>query len=319
MVDRALKKFLPPVFNLKAYDEEIRSWGYNDWWNALLRRRFAREEVELQEYADPGITSGHGSPEFCEQQVRALLPHLFEKQKMNERPFTFFTFGSRVKDLTAERAVEIHQQVRKSPALLAVIERPESSNWEALEDRPAHPIFQESRDPVYAQTWSLSFPVEVNLRAPDVELRRAFDAWLKNARKTYQIPEPRPQALHRDEADPVLPRGRFTDWRMKRVLAFLDLYIYNRLHNPPPEPKLWKSHKLGWMPYRGEKWTVDRRVWVQLLGLPLDMSEAVFNKKVRQRALDLLEMDMLDLLEMHAHAEQEKKTGPESSTISVQT
>ena len=300
MVDRALKKFLPPVFDLKAYDEETLHWTYKEWWNALLRRRLALEEVELQEYADPGITSGHGSPEFCEQQVRALLPHLFEKQKMNEAPVFWRTTGPLIKSMEIPRAVLFLEQAKENPTLSAALDHRERSGFVSSEYRsiPVHPILQETQDPGYNWVSTHQFLVEVNLHAPDVELRHAFDAWLKSVRETFQIFEPSPKALG-DKKKPTISEKRMEGWWKTRVLAFLDLYIYNRLHNPPPNPPLWEKDDGGWMSYRGEKWQVNYLDWIKLLDLD-PMTPDSFRHSVRQRALNLLEPEMLELLEVHA-------------------
>ena len=319
MVRRSLKRFLPPVFDPEAYREEIRTWSYYEWWEALVIRKFAIGSLETYEYADPGITSGPGSREFCEQELRGTLPHLFEKRKLSEGASAFSSQRPIVDDLTVERAIELYEQIRKSPAILPIIEDPKHSNYGAFQDRAAHPVFWESRDAWYRERWSREFLVQVDLHASNRELEEAFKAWLERARTAYQIPEPRPRVLRREGPNLVLEKKRFGDWREKQVIAFLDLYVWNRLYNPPPEPTLWRRRRNSWMSYGGEQWTVNRPEWVEMLGLPRDIGETSFGKNVCRRAFGLLENDMLDRLELHAYAEQVKESGPDSDPFSVRT
>lgn len=297
------KRFLPPVFDLRAYDNETESWGYNDWWNALLRRRLALEQIELQEMADPGITSGHGSVEFCKQQVKALLPHLFEKQKMKAAPLYWRTSGPLVRSMEMDRAVLFIDQAKRNPTLATALDYYENNGFlpPGCTNISVGPVLGQTQDHGYDWVDTHRFLVEVNLRAPNAELRKAFEAWLKTAREATGISEPDPKIVNRKTPD--LPHTRFREWRVKRVLAFLDLFIYNRLFNPPPVKRLWKKQSNGFWSYKGESWTTPYDVWIALL--QLNVKDSSFKNSVRALAFTLIQPDRLSLLEFYAIAESE--------------
>lgn len=149
---------------------------------------------------------------------------------------------------------------------------------------------------------SEAIPVEVNLHGPDAEIIAAFTRWLASARDTYNVPEPRPEVLNKSIRKPVITQAMLHDWHRDRILPFLDLYLWNRLYNPPPCKGLWKATTPGRFSSQGATWTCTTETWMTLIGWD---DARTFRRDILGKALKLLDRQIVDLLGAFARRNSE--------------
>lgn len=329
-----LDRFRPPGFDLKAYSRKTHDWSAQQWYEALWRRAEAFEALNAFARTDRSLDDwGWGSRNLTEAFIKALLPELFGPPAENApRPFykrtTDIDFrlysGAVVKDLSIATSLHLYEMLQGVPDFVRTHDLNidpddvrgffDASQVKGiihpdLWDSPVRSLLENGCSNL---AWSYEVPLEVDLHAPDVELVAAFERWLAQARETYGIPQPEPEIIRkklsgkeskdrkRKERPPIFDKKNLDSWHSHNIIPFLDLYLWNLWHNPPPLPGLW-SDRHDRFSFGGQAWTVVEQTWLGLVGWP---SERTLRRDVVDPGLKLLERESLRLLAVFAEKER---------------
>jgi hypothetical protein len=320
--DPDLSQFRPPGFSLPAYREMTREWGAREWYEALWKRHKALEALDDYATADRGLDGSYlrGSRERTLDDLAYFLPSLFPvppggliQRSYYPNPY-LFDAGVLVRDLSVARSLHLYQNMTNSkpfvkthefcidpedyfgfPGLAEQLSVIHPSEWETPVERffgTSRTGFDEDHD---------TSVLEVSLLAPNKEIVAAFERWLATTRQTRGIPEPEQEVTDKL----VFTSTNYGSWQRNGVLPFLDLYLWNRWHNPPPCPGLWSDRGDRFF-YEGKTWTLANQTWMSLLETDRDKA---FRRDTVNAGLKLLEPEAMRLLA--ALARKERLTQPE--------
>lgn len=308
-----LDQFRPPSFDLKRYNWELKPRTPAEWHQAMRKRLAVLGSIDGWSLPERG-----DSRDVAEKRCRRELPEVFGDQETGDEPpisdddeehthlLGFIRAADHVraiwvKDLTTFNALVLFQRLLENDQFVRTALDREEGNWNWF----LHPEEGGTITPEQAAAPVLrildtcgylggSFvPVEVNLRAPDAEIKSAFARWLESARETYGVPQPRPEVLNKKTQAPVITQAMLHDWHRDQILPFLDLYLWNRLYNPPPCEGLWRATTPGRFSYQGATWTFTTETWMKLIGWD---DARTFRRDILGKALKLLDRQIIDLL-----------------------
>lgn len=223
---------IPPGFDLRKY-EQCAGWGLAEWWRALAYRRPFHEWATL---SPEEMAQDEDNPDLLETLRGNALAFIKNPLPIEDEEFRVYPARSSkpaIRDLTGADyydglfKLDKWDYERVSQIARKACQRAEVMDFEKIEsevdglkafielDRmPAWTIHRE------ANAAQDSYCIEVDLGASDKHLVDEFKAWLKQIRKDAGVPQI-PKQYGSDN---------FADWHEKRLLPYLDLTLWARLH-----------------------------------------------------------------------------------------
>lgn len=308
-----LDQFRPPGFRLKRYNTELKPRTPEEWHHAMRKRSRVLSSIDEWSYPERG-----GNRDRAEEFCRRELPEVFgEHEQRRDAPISAYekiledlrshfnttedNYSRFVTDLSTGNALVIVEAMLKNEEFVRTIEYREAGNLDWLYDSEkagtvsvskfAVPVLQILESSGYLG--STLVPVQVDLRGPDLEIIDGFKRWLASARNAYGMPQPRPEVLKKKHQNPVITQAMLDDWQRDQILPFLDLYLWNRLYNPPPREGLWKATNHGRFSHLGASWTLTAKTWLKLLEWDDDRT---FRRDILGKAFHLLDGRIVNLL-----------------------